>query len=207
MPDNGRRIIDQDTTLVINPEDQIIIDSTANGTRKISYEALCAAVSETLGIPAIRTKANGAMQRSVYDADGDNIVDNAEALEGHGANYFATAQGLSDLASSTSTALGAKMDRATYDADNDGIVDNAEKVNNHTVHSDVPPNAVFTDTVYDDTEIRTNMGNLSSLTTTDKSSLVAAINEAEADAIEAARVATDLGLSVVNGMLQVTFEG
>ena len=46
------------------------------------------------------------------------------------------------------------MHRSVYDTDNDGIVDNAEKVNNHTVECDVPEDAVFTDTVYDDTEIR-----------------------------------------------------
>lgn len=38
------------------------------------------------------------------------------------------------------------MLKTTYDKNNNGIVDNAEKVNNHTVNSDVPYNAVFTDT-------------------------------------------------------------
>lgn len=38
------------------------------------------------------------------------------------------------------------MLKSTYDRDNDGIVDNAERVNNHYVYSDVPYNAVFTDT-------------------------------------------------------------
>ena len=40
------------------------------------------------------------------------------------------------------------MLKSIYDADNDGIVDNAEKVNNHTVESNVPANAKFTDTIY-----------------------------------------------------------
>ena len=40
------------------------------------------------------------------------------------------------------------MLKATYDQNNNGIVDNAEKVNNHTVQSDVPSDAVFTDTTY-----------------------------------------------------------
>jgi len=34
----------------------------------------------------------------------------------------------------------------------------AETVNNHTVESDVPGNAVFSDTVYDDTDIRSTLG-------------------------------------------------
>lgn len=200
--DNGRRIIDQDTSMVIYPEDNIIIDSTTNGTRKISYEALCAAVAETLGIAAIRQTANGAMQKTVYDADADGIVDNAEALQGHGADYFAKA---SDLAPITS-AISGKMDKSVYDADGDGIVDNAEKVNGHTVHSDVPAQAVFTDTVYDDTEIRGDIGDLDNLQTSDKTSLVAAVNVAHSEAVAAAKTATDLGLSVKDGMLQVTYE-
>ena len=46
------------------------------------------------------------------------------------------------------------MLKSVYDTNNNGIVDNAEKVNNHTVAKDVPANAVFTDTVYNDTEVR-----------------------------------------------------
>ena len=34
---------------------------------------------------------------------------------------------------------------------------NADTVNNHTVESDVPENAVFTDTVYDDTEVKNSI--------------------------------------------------
>lgn len=51
------------------------------------------------------------------------------------------------------------MSKSTYDTNNDGIVDNAEKVNNHTVAKDVPANAVFTDTVYDDTAIQAAVAN------------------------------------------------
>lgn len=48
------------------------------------------------------------------------------------------------------------MKKSVYDTDNDGVVDaadNAFKVGGHTVATDVPANAVFTDTVYDDTSI------------------------------------------------------
>ena len=41
-----------------------------------------------------------------------------------------------------------------FDADGDGVVDNAAKVNGHTVGSDVPAGAVFTDTAYDDSEMK-----------------------------------------------------
>lgn len=200
--ENGRRIIDEDQSLVIYPDDRVLIDSSVNGTRQISYEALCAAVAETLGIAAIRQTANGAMQKTVYDADADGIVDNAEALQGHNAAYFAKATDLAPI----SEAITGKMDKSVYDADGDGIVDNAEKVNNHTVHSDVPAQAVFTDTVYDDTEIKGDIGDLDNLQTSDKTSLVAAVNVAHSEAVSAAKTATDLGLSVKDGMLQVTYE-
>jgi len=40
------------------------------------------------------------------------------------------------------------MAKSVYDTTNNGIVDNAEKVNGHTVESDVPAGAKFTDTTY-----------------------------------------------------------
>lgn len=40
------------------------------------------------------------------------------------------------------------MKASTYDTNGNGTVDNAEKVNGHTVESDVPAAAVFTDTTY-----------------------------------------------------------
>lgn len=52
------------------------------------------------------------------------------------------------------------MMSSVYDTNHDGIVDNAEKVNNHTVDSDVPSNAKFTDTIYDDTEIKKSIANV-----------------------------------------------
>lgn len=38
------------------------------------------------------------------------------------------------------------MKKSVYDTNDSGVVDNAEKVNGKTVESDVPANAVFTDT-------------------------------------------------------------
>jgi hypothetical protein len=45
------------------------------------------------------------------------------------------------------------MLKSVYDTNANGIVDNAEKVNNLTVETAVPAGAVFTDTVFDDTDI------------------------------------------------------
>ena len=36
---------------------------------------------------------------------------------------------------------------------------NADTINNHTVNADVPENAVFTDTIYDDTQIKSDIAN------------------------------------------------
>lgn len=53
------------------------------------------------------------------------------------------------------------MLKSEYDKNNDGIIDNAEKVNGHTVESNVPENAKFTDTLYDDSEIQEKIANQS----------------------------------------------
>ncbi len=53
------------------------------------------------------------------------------------------------------------MLKSEYDKNNDGIIDNAEKVNGHTVESNVPENAKFTDTLYDDSEIQGKIANQS----------------------------------------------
>lgn len=51
------------------------------------------------------------------------------------------------------------MNTSTYDTNLNGIVDNAEKVNNHTVESNVPANAVFTDTIISKTSELINDSN------------------------------------------------
>ena len=50
------RIVDQNPAAGIAPEDMLIIDSIASGTRAISYQALCDAVAVTLGKPRSRAR-------------------------------------------------------------------------------------------------------------------------------------------------------
>ena len=53
------------------------------------------------------------------------------------------------------------MKKSVYDTNNDGVVDaadNAATVSGHTVAKDVPSDAKFTDTVYDDTSISNRVG-------------------------------------------------
>lgn len=49
------------------------------------------------------------------------------------------------------------MTKAVYDTNDNGIVDNAELVNGLTVETAVPVDAVFTDTIYDDTAVQAHM--------------------------------------------------
>ena len=57
------------------------------------------------------------------------------------------------------------MKKSVYDKNNNGIVDNAEKVNNHTVEKDVPADAQFTDTIYDDTILSERVDSVTSALT------------------------------------------
>lgn len=93
-----------------------------------------------------------------------------------------------DSISDLGTAVGTKMTTSVYDSNSDGIVDNAEKVNGKTVAENVPEGAKFTDTVYDDTEIRGlisgvdgKVGDITQLDTEARSDLVAAVNELVSD--------------------------
>lgn len=61
--------------------------------------------------------------------------------------YYYTKDEVDDLISGGGS-TSVFMTKAVYDTNNSGIVDNAEKVNNHTVQTDVPSGAKFTDTTY-----------------------------------------------------------
>ncbi len=59
------------------------------------------------------------------------------------------------------------LDKASYDSNGNGMIDNADKINNLTVETSVPQGALFTDTVYDDTnillDIQTNVADIAAL--------------------------------------------
>ncbi len=59
-----------------------------------SNKPLAAAQGKVLA-EQIASKGDGDMQASIYDKDSDGIVDNAAALGGHSADYFATADSIS----------------------------------------------------------------------------------------------------------------
>ena len=83
--------------------------------------------------PTVETSKSGKVTTiTITDITGPHVATINDGLDGEGSG---------------------NMHTTTYDVNNNGIVDNAEKVNNHTVEKDVPSNAVFTDTVYDDTAL------------------------------------------------------
>ena len=62
-------------------------------------------------------------------------------------------------------ANGTKVVAKATEANTATTASNAEKVNGHTVGADVPSNAVFTDTVYDDSAVKTSIQNIVNGTT------------------------------------------
>ena len=75
------------------------------------------------------------------------------------------------------------MLKSTYDKNNNGIVDNAEKVNGFTVAKNVPADAKFTDTVYNDTEVRNLIdGKANTATTLSGYGITNAYTKTETDA-------------------------
>lgn len=78
--------------------------------------------------PTITTSKTGKVTTiTIVDASGTHTATINDGADGQGSGDMLT---------------------STYDTNGNGVVDNAEKVNNHTVESDVPSNAVFTDTTY-----------------------------------------------------------
>lgn len=64
-----------------------------------------------------------------------------------GLNYY-TKDEVNELINGGGSSASGFMKKSVYDTNDNGIVDNAEKVNGHTVLSNVPANAKFTDTTY-----------------------------------------------------------
>lgn len=70
---------------------------------------------------------------------------------------FTTATTLKGAINEVKGIAGGKADKSDIPETLPANGGNADTVNNHTVKSDVPENAVFTDTVYDDTEVNAKL--------------------------------------------------
>lgn len=130
----------------------------------------------------------GFMTKSIYDTNDSGVVDDAELVNGltvetavpPGAVFTDTQADISGkedslgnpaisgqvLSSTTggvrswvnTVAGGGDMSTGIYDTNLNNIVDNAELVNGLSVQTSVPPGAIFTDTIYDDTAVYTAIG-------------------------------------------------
>lgn len=90
---------------------------------------------------------------------GDTNIDLSEYIKTTDlADYMKTSD--ADGKFATITAVDGKADKSDIPTTLPANGGNADTVNNHTVETDVPENAVFTDTVYDDTELNANLGEL-----------------------------------------------
>ena len=75
---------------------------------------------------------------------------------------FANKKTLADKLSEIDTEIGNKANKTELPNELPANGGNADTVNRHTVKSDVPENAVFTDTVYDDTEVKGSIDEINS---------------------------------------------
>ena len=100
----------------------------------------------TIGIPEIIDGTDGSSVTNITSSKVGKTTTVNQYIDGVLANTFTVNDGLDGVG------IG-DMLASTYDTNNNGIVDNSEKVNGLTVKTAVPANAVFTDTVYDDTAI------------------------------------------------------
>lgn len=78
------------------------------------------------------------IESKIGNIDNGIVIDKVNGVYG----YVYNKNGSDDIALNSQGG----MLKTVYDTNNNGIVDNAERVNNHFVNSDVPFNAIFTDT-------------------------------------------------------------
>lgn len=78
------------------------------------------------------------IESKIGNIDNGIIIDKVNGVYG----YVYNKNGTDDIALNSQGG----MLKTVYDTNNNGVVDNAERVNNHFVNSDVPFNAIFTDT-------------------------------------------------------------
>lgn len=75
---------------------------------------------------------------------------------------YANKKTLADKLSEIDTEIGNKANKTEIPTELPANGGNSATVNGHTVKSDVPENAVFTDTVYDDTEVKEEIAGINS---------------------------------------------
>ena len=143
---------------------QRVLDGEFNG--EDGYSPTATVVKENTTATITITDKNGTTTASISDGtdgrDGVDGQDGTDGVDGFSPVVTMEKQGkvttltITDATGTHTTEIKDGNDgsgtgdmlKSTYDINDNGVVDNAEKVNNHTVETDVPANAVFTDTTY-----------------------------------------------------------
>ena len=100
----------------------------------------------------------------VADAPEDlnTLKEMSDWIAGHENDASAMNSAISDNKTAITALQTGKADKSEIPTTLPANGGNSDTVNNHTVKSDVPENAVFTDTIYDDTEVKESIEELSS---------------------------------------------
>ena len=158
-------------------------------------------------LPLATTEKNGAISKSDkakldgIEANANKVVVENVLTSTSTVNALSALQGkvLDEKIKAINTNLedlgAGDMLKSIYDIDGDGIVDDAKRVNGHTIQSDVPANAKFTDTTY--TNATTSSSGL--MSATDKTKLNGIEEEAQKNVITDAgiRMNGDVPLSAI----------
>ena len=98
----------------------------------------------------------------VADAPEDlnTLKEMSDWIAGHEDDASAMNSAISDNKTAITALQTGKADKSEIPTTLPANGGNADTVNNHTVETDVPVDAVFTDTVYDDTEVKENIAEL-----------------------------------------------
>ena len=94
--------------------------------------------------------------------DFDTLKEMSDWIAGHEDDASAMNSAISDNKTAITALQTGKADKSEIPTTLPADGGNSDTVNNHTVETDVPADAVFTDTIYDDTEVKESIDELNS---------------------------------------------
>ena len=130
-------------------------------------------------ISTLNGTGDGSVKKAVSDGiakvvasapeDFDTLKEMSDWIAGHEDDASAMNSAISDNKTAIASLQSGKADKSDIPTELPANGGNASTVNGHTVNSDVPENAKFTDTVYDDTDIKKEISEASTVVTTSES--------------------------------------
>lgn len=170
-------------TSVDTKVDAIIDDNEAGLAKTFSSDKITKTFATKEEIPTVPSKVSELTNDSNYQTaeqvnstvtteiakivadapeDLNTLKEMSDWIAGHENDASAMNSAISDNKTAITALQTGKADKSEIPTTLPANGGNADTVNNHTVKSDVPENAVFTDTVYDDTEVKKNIDELNS---------------------------------------------